>query len=257
MKKVFDRGQQVLRSGRRRGLTLIELIVVLIILVGLGGLLVPVIGNALTRTHVATCSANFPEITQALMRMETFRGVFGDGWDSALNESGDPVNNDLPGNGSDYITVTLNADDVALLADVGIANVFDHPNTPGPDYNITFNPGYVARSLEAGDALLSLDAGQQAQLSLQPGTYVVLGIGPNWTGLRDVAFETPVHFGDLPGNLPHEVYSRFQAIFQIRDAGGDPLPKAQFKGVTIGLNGDDYETADFHVAVYWTEVNQN
>lgn len=255
MNTFFESGRQALRRGRRRGLTLIELIVVLIILVGLGGLLVPVIGNALTRTHVATCSANFAEITQTLMRLETFRGVYGDGWDSGMESGGGAVN------GIGYTTEALAAGEDDALAEAGITQVFDHTDTPTPGvYNVTFNPEYVGpRALAVGQELITMTPAQAAALSLPSAgseKYVVLGIGPNWTGLRDVAFETPVHFGDEEGNLPHQVYSRFQAIFQVADGGGNPLPRAKFCGVTIGLNGQDYETAEFHIAVYWTEVNQ-
>lgn len=248
------------RNGfRRLGLTLIELVVVLVILVGLGGLLVPVISNALTRTHVATCSQNFPEITNALMRMETLRGVYGNFWDSALADGTTVVNLDT-GTGSGapaYPTLTLTQGHVNALAGVGITDVFDHTATPSADYNITFNPEYTAaRPLAVGGLLLGMDDVHEAALSLDTaGVYVVLGMGPNWSGLRDVAFEVPVHFGDTPGDLPDEKYSRFQAIFQVADAAGE-LPVARFKGVTIGLTGEDYETAGFHTAIYWTEVDE-
>jgi prepilin-type N-terminal cleavage/methylation domain-containing protein len=249
--KRFVRGRSPGVVNHRRGLTLIELIVVLIILVGLGGLLVPVIGNALTRTHVATCSANFPEITQALMRMDALRGNFGDGWDSCTDGT-------LAVNGPGYTVVPLAAGEELALAEAGITQVFDHPDVTARtvDFNVTFNPEYrPARPLIVGEELMTMTPEQAAALSLPPGKHVVLGIGPNWTGLRDVAFEMPVHFGDTPGFLPHQVYSRFKAIFQVADAAG-PLPRAQFRGVTIALNGESYETADFHAAVYWTEVNQ-
>jgi prepilin-type N-terminal cleavage/methylation domain-containing protein len=251
--KRFVRGRSLGVVNHRRGLTLIELIVVLIILVGLGGLLVPVIGNALTRTHVATCSANFPEITQALMRMDALRGNFGNNWDSGMESGGGALN------GIGYTTEALVAGEELALAAAGITQVFDHTASPSADYNVTFNPEYVpARALAVGQELITMTDDQARAVFLpvvNNEKYVVLGIGPNWTGLRDVAFEMPVHFGDTPGTLPHEVYSRFQGIFQVADAAGNPLPRAQFKGVTIALNGESYETADFHSAVYWTEVN--
>ena len=260
--KRFVRGRSPGVVNHRRGLTLIELIVVLIILVGLGGLLVPVISNALTRTHVATCSANFPEITQALMRMDALRGNFGNNWDSGMESGGGALNN-IPGApgapGGGYTTVALAAGEELALAAAGITQVFDHTADPSPNYNVTFNPEYApARVLEVGEELITMTADQARAVFLpvvNNEKYVVLGIGPNWTGLRDVAFEMPVHFGDTPGTLPHEVYSRFQGIFQVADAAGVALPRAEFKGVTIALNGTDYETADFHSAVYWTEVN--
>ena len=67
----FDVNARISRAKKtRNGLTLIELIVVLVILVGLGGLLVPTISNALSRTHVATCATTYPEVHQMMQRVE-------------------------------------------------------------------------------------------------------------------------------------------------------------------------------------------
>ena len=145
------------KKRARSGLTLIELIVVLVILVGLGGLLVPVISNALTQTHVATCAQNFPEITNALLRMETTKGHYGDGWDTAVDENSVHVNGLSVG--------TLTADEVIALNEVGIANVFNH-NTAAPNYNITFNPGYVPATLDTSTNVVVLTPAQAAAISL-------------------------------------------------------------------------------------------
>ena len=67
----------------------------------------------------------------------------------------------------------------------------------------------------------------------------------------------PTHFGDTPGFLPHQKYSRFGAIFQVADTTGAPLRVAEFKGVSYSLDGQNYETAENHIAVYWQDVNEN
>ena len=49
---------------REAGLTLIELVVVLTILMALGSLLVPMLGSMLGRTHMAKCATTIPEISK-------------------------------------------------------------------------------------------------------------------------------------------------------------------------------------------------
>ncbi|MEM6470306.1 MAG: prepilin-type N-terminal cleavage/methylation domain-containing protein [Planctomycetota bacterium] len=251
----FDLNVRSFRTKQgRRGLTLIELIVVLVILIGLGGLLVPVITNALTRTHVSTCAQNFSEISTAIMRLEVLRGDFGNFWDTGI-ESGTTNSVNAGMN-----VVALTDPEAAALAEAGITNVVDHQATGArtDDYNITFNPEYVPRAaaLSAADSLITLDADAILDLNLDAGAkYVWLGIGPRWTGTRDVTFEPPVHFGDDPENLPNNTYSRFGSIFQVTDITGAALPKAQFRGVSYSFGDNEYEVSDEHIGIYWIEVN--
>ncbi|MEM9347597.1 MAG: hypothetical protein AAGB26_13365 [Planctomycetota bacterium] len=75
--------------------------------------------------------------------------------------------------------------------------------------------------------------------------------------------EPPVHFGDAPGSLPGEVYSRFGAVFLVDSGDGVPdngNGSAQFKRVSIHIGdaaglGGAFETADAHAAVYWDDVD--
>ncbi|MEM6692903.1 MAG: prepilin-type N-terminal cleavage/methylation domain-containing protein [Planctomycetota bacterium] len=256
----------------QRGLTLIELIVVLVILVGLGGLLVPAISNALTRTHVATCAQNIPEITNTLFRLNTLTGSYGDGWSTGVYGTGatnadQPVNNFLADGttartGAVLTSGTLSADQVDALNGLGIVNVFDHAPETSADFNVTFNNGIepngaTSETLATTTQVIILSDAQAQGVYLQTGgseQYIWLGLDKSWTGLGTVAPEPPVHFGDNPdGGLPDQTYSRFGAIFQVADAAGDPV--AEFKRVTYSLDGDAFETADDHIGIYWDEID--
>ncbi|MEM8885815.1 MAG: prepilin-type N-terminal cleavage/methylation domain-containing protein [Planctomycetota bacterium] len=261
--------------GNRRGLTLIELVVVLTILVALGSLLVPIIGNALTRSHVATCATNIPEISKALIFAQATSGDFGDGWTTGVFGAGadapNPVNAvvglaNTDGDPTTVVTLAaavLTADEAAALNDLGINNVFNHGDPTLVDgYDVTFNNGLTGVPLDDTVPIITLTIEQVDGLSLPAAganqKYVWLGIDKSWTQIGTITPEPPVHFGDTPGAYPNEVYSRFGAIFLLED---DPAitgdGAASFQMVSYNLTGDDaFETADNHIAIHWDEVQE-
>ena len=247
----MERFYSTTRKAGRRGLTLIELVVVLTILVAMGGLLVPMIGSALTRTHVATCSATYPELTKMLSQMHLTTFSYGDNWTTGVDTAGDAVNGGLTAG-------TLEADEVTALAEIGIVNVWDHaaPVDRTADYNITFEPELTSETLSDSTSVLVLDDTQAAAIFLETAgdeKYVWFGIDTVWDGVGTVTPEPPVHFGDADNALPHQAYSRFGAIFQVADADGNAM--AEFKRVSYSLDGEgNFETADNHIGIHWQEV---
>ncbi|MEM1449846.1 MAG: hypothetical protein AAGI22_12080 [Planctomycetota bacterium] len=268
------------RATRRAGLTLIELVVVLTILVALGSLLVPVIGNALTRSHVATCASNIPEVARVLIGFGTTNTGFGDDWytgiyGAATSSADEVVNNSVTtftttggggnGAGAGVTPTALVADEVAALASIGIANVLDHGDVTSPGFDVTFNINPIQEAVAVGTLVQtltltgaqSLDIVDPTAVALPAATkYIWLGIDKR-TDLVGLAFpEPPVHFGDTEGFLPQQVYSRFGAIFEIVDEiPGDGEASIRFVQVSYSLDGDAYETADNHIAIHWNEVN--
>jgi prepilin-type N-terminal cleavage/methylation domain-containing protein len=249
------------RPTARRGLTLIELVVVLTILTALGALLVPIVGNAITRSHLATCLTNFPEVTRMLNTSQAINGTIGDGWTNPVLANGSPAAGFIAG---DYGTLTQ--EEIDALAELGMENFTDLGDDTVPGYNVTFNNGVVrgAGTPLVADTtnvpVLSDDDAENVFLEFAGDEkYVFFAIDKSWSLLGTATPEPPVHFGDAPGSLPDEVYSRFGAIFQVADAAGNPLPVAQFKRVSVHIGeeglGGAYETADAHSAVYWQEVD--
>jgi len=239
------------RRASQAGLTLIELLVVLIILTGIAGLLVPTIGNALTRTHVSTCATTFPEVHSMMQRVQLEFGEFGTDFDSGI----DVADTTVGVNGQNAVALT--ADEVDALATVGITSVVDHDATAA-DYNPTFNIGATPRALDETVPVITLTDAQAEQIFLPAGgdeKYVWFGIGRDWSLLGSLAPEPPVHFGDTAGVLPDEVHSRFGIVKQVADAGGNALERAEFKRMSYSLDGTNFETGDNHIEVYWEEVS--
>ncbi|MEM6552382.1 MAG: type II secretion system protein [Planctomycetota bacterium] len=259
------------RNARRRGLTLIELVVVLTILVALGSILVPIIGNALTRSHVATCATNIPEISKALIFAQATSGDFGDGWTTGVFASGTVVNNSaliaFGGDGSDtLVAAVLTADEVSALNDLGITNVFEHGDPGSVDgWDVTFNSNLTTTTLDTTTPIITLNAAQVSSLNLPAAgageKYIWLGIDETWSLLGTITTEPPVHFGDTDGAYPNQVYSRFGAIFLLTedDAGAadNEDASAAFQMVSYNLEGGDgFETADNHIGIHWDEVQE-
>ena len=90
----------------RPGLTLMELVVVLIVLVALAGILVPMLPSMLTRSHVATHTTNVVEIAKLIMTYQATNNAFPDQWDSMVDPAGAQITylaggvlNPTPGSG--------------------------------------------------------------------------------------------------------------------------------------------------------------
>ncbi len=263
MRRVLS--HSVARSAaRRRGLTLIELVVVLTILVALGAILVPVVGNALTRSHLSTCLTNFPEVTKMLIQAEATRGTLGDGWTNpvdapefasragALTDDQIDALDDLMAPGGNATAGTGEAVFTSIVATTPGFNVtFENGVTPGGGAALTNTTDVVVLTAADAEGLYLPAAGANQQ-------YVFFAIDKSWSLLGDLTSEPPVHFGDTEGALPHQVYSRWGAIFLVDS--GDAIAdnengSAEFKRVTVHVGGA-FETADNHSGVYWQEVHE-
>jgi type II secretory pathway pseudopilin PulG len=251
---------------RRQGLTLIELVVVLTILIALAGLLVPMVPSMLTRAHTSTCATNIGESIRAITVYQQLYGTYPNNWDalgdgktvinyfangSALPASaGGPGTN--PGNG-ELTGLTLTASEASALIGAGITAVQGMATTPtGGVGSGTFDPTFNYYSaavptplpITAGMTLAGMDptgsgVGSPAytrcvalNLSLT-GRYVALGIGPRVNMVGKTIATAPVHFGDQQVLNPEYGYERLVAIFKVSDSNSSvtAFSQAQLVGV--------------------------
>ena len=228
-------------SRCRKGLTLIELVVVLTILVALGGIAAATLPNMLNRTHVATVASSLPTIDATIRQNILLNsGLMGDGFDS-LVDAGGTVAPYVNASGA-YAPYALSTEDVAALADLGVTSLVPAA-VPAVDDNATFG-GHAALpvALTDGSNVCTLDGSVLTDILLnvwnyapQTGAqYIVMGLGQRCSlvGAGDDAFfsEAPLHAVDAHGERADNAYARLMLVVELLDAGGTE-PEARYIGV--------------------------
>ena len=242
---------------RRSGMTLIELVIVMLVLVGLAGILVPMLPSMLTRTHVAAHTTNVTEITKAIQQYQAMYNAFPNQWDSIVDPKGAQITylaggvlDPTPGSGGPGGqaggTFTVQAPtqaEVNALQAAGISLVHSqstYAGAPGPadwagnPFDPTFANYAVAPSapttistttnltyLTPSNTFWNNPAGgmlQQMYPAWSPtANYVVLGLGERCTLFGRMGLSPPVHFSDTQDASPAFSYARFVAIFKVSD----------------------------------------
>ncbi|MEM9347596.1 MAG: hypothetical protein AAGB26_13360 [Planctomycetota bacterium] len=138
----------------------------LIILTALGAILVPIIGNAITRSHLATCLTNFPEVTKMLNTARAVNGSMGNNWTNPVDAR---VSNDTV-TGVDQFPAAnvgqLTQDQIDALADLGLETFTSVPPTAA---NVTFDNGVESQTptvLTPATDVVVLAPGEEAGLFL-------------------------------------------------------------------------------------------
>lgn len=250
--------------ANRHAFTLVELIVVLTILVGLAGVLIPAVTDMIARTNRSTSAINISEVAGAIQRYDAQYMGYPNNFDSLMyNDAngglagGDDLNTLDP----DFVLasddITLTAAEVATLANAGITSVGLHAED-----DTTFDLP-TATALATGDILKGPTTATQQALGLETaatsnlGKYVFLGVGALCDMNGKTTIDAPVHFPRDAASNPEATYSRFIAIFQITDGvtsvatpHGVPLARAKFVGVVApdGLGLSDELEGYFYIA---------
>ncbi len=248
--------------ANRHAFTLVELIVVLTILVGLAGVLIPAVTDMIGRTNRSTSAMNISEVAGAIQRYEAQYMSYPNNFDSLMYDDaggglagGDDLNTLSSGLTSATVDVTLSAGMVATLSAAGITSVGLHAED-----DTTFDLP-TATVLAASDVLKGPSAATQVALGLETtglnGKYVLLGVGALCDMNGKTMIDAPVHFPRSAGANPEAQYARFIAVFQITDGvatvplpAGTPLSRAKFVGVIApdGLGLSDELEGYFQIA---------
>lgn len=125
--------------AKRGGLTLIELVVVMTILIALAGLLVPMFASMLTRGHTSTCSTNMGEVAKAIGQYQMLYDAYPSNLDSLTsggasgtlinylaNGAGLPAQYGGPGTtttmaGGQITLLTLTAAEISAMQNAGLS----------------------------------------------------------------------------------------------------------------------------------------
>jgi hypothetical protein len=278
----------VRRSLHRAGLTLMELVVVMMILVALAGILIPLLPSMLTRAHVSTHTTNVTEISKLVLMYNATNNAFPDQWDSMVDPGGVEITylaggvlDPTPGSGGpggqgggNFTAQAPTALELAALNAAGIKSVHNQLTykTPGlTDWaGNPFDPTFA--NYAAAPTAPTLITTSTKLMYLTPtnkfwpafqaqnfpswsatANYVVLGFGPRCT-LTKMAVTAPVHFSDTQDASSSFSYGRFVAIFKVSDpAAPGGINLVQFVGVVAihatGPNGLDAEFQN------WGQIN--
>lgn len=249
------------RVPSRRGLTLMELVVVMVILIALAGILLPLFPSMLNRAHTSSSATSGAELSKAV---QTYQALYY-GYPNLLDNLavGTSLYPSLSGadTATNLTTTALSDGMTAALSNVGIQYVSQvaatstaaNGNGTVPAYNPTFfpynaipaltytgatstspaitTPSGAATTLSSGTNVAILGTQSVVDLGLTQGaTYVVFGVGSYSTMAGKTIDDAPVHFDDNPAGSPNNTYARFGLLFQVTDYTGTALPQARYAG---------------------------
>jgi prepilin-type N-terminal cleavage/methylation domain-containing protein len=247
----------------RRGLTLLELVVVLVILVALAGVLVPLLPSMIGRAHTAEHGTNVTEVNKAVQQYEIINKQYPDNLDQLTAWAL------LPHQSTETTTAcdgqleagTLPAGGKDSLNEAGVTTVWTLTGT-----DLVANPyGSTPASTALADAgpVAVLDSTSMQRLYNEPTTstaqYVVFGLGPksDLVGRPGGVAEAPLHFSDekSAGGDPNKTYARYGLVFRLTDSAGTVLSKAQFAGA-VAFHADGVTNANDAAAEYHAQNPQ-
>lgn len=254
------------RYPHRWGLSLLELLVVLTILIALGGIVVATLPGMLKRTQVAMASANVPEIDATIRRNATLtQGHIGNRFDALISGS-DSLDGGVPSyiGGSDaFEATTLAASEVAALREIGVTELV--PALPATE-NATFNShdqlpveiGNDTRVCALNSEIAALLLKEEWNLDpIEGALYIVFGLGEQCSmvgaGPKAAFSETPIHFSDDRSQSPEEMYSRYLLIVEIKPSS-EAISVARYVGTAIpdknGIHSVSKELEDYYTEQY-------
>jgi len=239
------------QKKNRQGLTLIELVVVMTILIALAGLLLPTFSGMLTRAKASACATNLPETEKSVEEYQQLYGRYPSNLDALTDGTNlinyfaggvlDPAGGSiLTQSGSELTTLSLAGSDVTTLANAGITTVqkmlaVADAAATAAGFDPTFNyysdyasPGPSSATgipLAQGTVLAQLDPANPAAVPVLnklnqslTGKYIVLGIGPRCDMVGKTMATPPVNFGDTVPLNPEFGYERPICVFKIADS---------------------------------------
>jgi type II secretory pathway pseudopilin PulG len=279
---------------RRRGLTLMELVVVMSVLIALAAIIVPLLPGLLGRAERASRATNSQEIYKTVQLFESMYSHYPTDWDALGDGSAtalpwldgtDGVHGNIGLGASGPLAITqLTGPQTNALRGAGINRVQLFAATAPTTNNgqdVTFNPyadpndrssatGALTLAANGTPNLVTLTAKGQFQLNLSDnatsstGTYVVFGLGKR-TSLIGVGMnEAPVNFFDNAALSPDSRYSRYGVVFQVSGVSptnataGATAPIIDFahaKLVRVFRFGGTLGTGDDAIRDFWKDVS--
>ncbi|MCA9264687.1 MAG: prepilin-type N-terminal cleavage/methylation domain-containing protein [Planctomycetales bacterium] len=261
---------------RRRGLTLMELVVVMTVLAALAAILIPLLPNLLRRAHKVTDATQSQELAKSVQLYQALYISYPEEWDLMTDGTTTtapafvPADDDSPFGGGAYIG-TLNAEEVAALRRVGIERVHAFGDGTAADFHPTKNPYAAAvtapTTLTAdttevfvidgtGSTLGALPVEIQNTILRDPtARFVLFGCGSRCTAVGKVIQNAPTSVPQNKEFTPSTLYARTGVIFQVAGVGIDnTTERARFIGA-VALEDDELESTETDLIGYYDVAN--
>lgn len=232
-------------KARQTGMTLIELTVVLLVLIGLAGLMIPYVSGFVSKTHDSTGSFNAAALDANIQRYQAEKLGFPSNMESLVDTGGAMYTKMMT---TGFYTVSGAGMDGAMsLAMVGINDVI---NMDDATDNATFRAtganlstpivmgtplakvgpvtagGMFPEDLTVEQHLAAAFERDQTTFDSVCYDYVAFGIGDKSDLIGSTMNTAPVHFAQQGAMGPANKYNRFVAVFQVDKIGATGTPNA-------------------------------
>jgi len=235
--------------ARQAGMTLIELTVVLLVLIGLAGLMIPYVSGFVSKTHDSTGSFNSAALDANIQRYQVEKGGFPNGLESLIegSDSTGGVYGNMMTTGF-YAPATVAMPQRMSLSMAGITSIYGM-DAAADNATFTSTGSNAATTIVNGTILAKVapitaamvTSGFPEELTIAEHMaaaferdvtsfdsacydYVVMGIGEKSALIGRTMNTAPVHFASQGAMGAALKYNRFVAVFQVdKDNTGTTL----------------------------------
>lgn len=249
----------VLQKARRqaaRGLTLIELVVVLAILVALVGLVLAFFPGLLSRASRSTSASSIQDVARAVQINYTTALTYGTGYDSLLDTGATVLFSKLaPPSSAQMGTYGLTGNDVSALSALGITS-YRHLDTNIVN-DATFNVSAALPITLANGLQVAVIDNPAVQATLRGNyvtadspEYIVFGLNKlaSIVGGNQMLQDAPVRAGANALENPTTSYQRYGLVFLVDGLGA--ARRARFVGA-CAFTGAGITTAEGDLQQYY------
>jgi len=242
---------------RLRGLTLIELVVVLAILVALVGLVLAFFPGLVARASRSTAASSIQDIARAVQINYTTTLSYGSGYDSLINTNGSALFTGINTVSASQMSVSsLNASDSAALSNAGITYVY-HVGASANDSTFAVTRTNNPITIQNGAPVAVLNNSASDLKDTLRGNYVVTGTptyvvfglnrGATLVGANSILQDAPVRAGTSATENPTTSYQRYGLVFLIE---GTTSRTAKFLGA-VAFTSTGILTAEDNLQQYF------
>jgi len=264
--------------ARQAGMTLIELTVVLLVLIGLAGLMIPYVSGFVSKTHDSTGTSNLAQLNSTIQRYQGQYMSLPDDLHSLVENAASANANGIYDElmNPNFLTATTYSSDATMgvvlaeyplssLRMAGISSVYEMKDVT-TNGSKTFDAGSASVNVPnpmmggaASDVVLAvLNAGDKGSVEQHLADafggdinsydstcydYVVMGVGQESQMSGRTLQDAPVHFAQNGDMGPDNKYNRFAAVFQVDKADSTIANDPGGLGVSTGNCSDSAEFA--------------